>query len=173
MSRPKRVSKPCAIPGCTVQAAHYGSKAALTCARHSGMSKMIEFTHAQAEWVRWALEGPISEWGDVEQMMWDRDIDEATARRAILDRDLCHWHEGSDEPQCTWFLGLVDPAGEFVADLLNMLEDLAPDVAGGYGRDEAITRHGYGVSGVIVAKQTEAALNAARKIRAALGILED
>lgn len=169
MKRPKRIPKPCPVPGCTVKDARYGGKTARTCARHSKLA-MIEFTPAQAEWVRWALEGPISDWDDVERLMWEHGIDEAPAHRAILDRDLCHWHEGSSGRDC-WFLGFVDPAGEFIAALLNMLEDVAPDVADGYGRDEATVQHGDNAARVITARRKAAAINAARKIRDALGLL--
>lgn len=168
--RTKRIHRePCQMPGCTVKEAHYGR----VCARHSVPRAVIPLTKPQAEWLDWALNGPISEWGYPDLMAEERDITIEEAKRAILDRDITELRMmGTPEKwsdNCL-IIGQIDPKGDFIIDLLNMLEDVAPDVEDGYGFDEADAKHGYEAAHVIVAARKKAARNVAEKIRKALGI---
>lgn len=127
------------------------------------MRAEIKLSKAQADWVDWALTGPIAEWSDIEQLCWDKDIAEQEARQAIRDRDSTTLDGG-------WLTIDAEPHGDFIADLLNMLEDVAPDVENGYGFEDAQTKHGWKAAHVITASRTKSALCAASKIREAMGL---
>jgi hypothetical protein len=159
-TRPKR--PPCQYPGCSVKEAHYSTRGGVkTCGRHAGCH-VIKLTPQQAEWVDWALTGPIDEWGYPADLAHSHDIPEAEAELAILTRD------GSLLEGTTLFIpawATIDSV--FVDDLLNMLEDVAPDVEDGAGREEYSRCHPPEVADLIASRKARCARNAAARIREA------
>lgn len=161
--RPRPV--PCAYPGCTVKEARYGEGSRLFCARHSH-AIAVDLTKEQMEWVRWALDGPISEWDDPEDLAYSHDITIDEARMAILARDAIGIRDWSDTLMLPDWAGLDNAVMD---DLLNMLEDVAPDVANGYGYEDELARgRSPETAKLVVSQKAACARNAAEKIRKAI-----
>jgi len=125
----------------------------------------IKLTESQAGWVEWALNGPISEYEGPTDLCHNKGIDYFAAARFLKERDATVL-EGST-------LKLpddLDREGDFIADLLNMLEDLAPDVADGAGYEELQRTRTHTASFLITESRKRSARTAAAKIRKAFGL---
>lgn len=121
----------------------------------------LKLTRPQAEWIDWALSGPIAD-HDIDSLVYDKDIMPSVALQFLKDRDATFLHGNLLILQAT-------TDGEFVSDLLDMLENVAPDVAGGYGFEEAAAQCRHSAE-VVTFQRAQAAFNAANKIRTALGL---
>lgn len=125
---------------------------------------MVKLTKAEALWVDWALTGPISEWDRPLTLCYDKDCLFEEAQMAIRDRNGTTL-EGT---KLTFSWG-INPTGIFIDCLLNMLEDVAPNLEDGAGFEDALSKYkDYGIAKRLSGRRKSAALKAAAKIREAL-----
>lgn len=127
----------------------------------------IELTKSQAEWVQWALDGPISEYDGPTDLCHNKGIDYFAAVRFLRERDATKL-----EGKILTLPDDLDREGEFIADVLNMLEDLAPDVSDGAGYEELQRTRTHTASFLVTESRKRSARTTAAKIRKAFG-LED
>jgi hypothetical protein len=126
---------------------------------------IIKLTHSQAGWVDWALTGPIAEYGEVEELCHNKDILEAEARLFLVERDATKL-----EGHTLTLPDAIDPEGEFLADLLDMLEAVGPDVAEQGGHDELLATRSDAEARLLTHNRTKSCRSAAAKIRKAVGL---
>jgi hypothetical protein len=127
---------------------------------------IIKLTEAQADWVRWALDGPISEYRSVKDVAHAKACSGRAALTFMVERGATRL-DGRD----LTIPDDLDTEGEFFADLMDMLEHVGPDITpdGAYedalreGRTERDAR-------LMAQSKLRSCTSAAAKIRKALGV---